>query len=138
LWARQKIADLEESRFDRQTAAEIDGKILQTALDHHIVSRLTSLVAVDITPSRPIGDQLVKSHIPTQLPDGWDFGKLAGIPSPVKSTAQATPPPIVPQSQPSLKLPSTASPHTFLTLLGLFLMGFGMMWTRRRAFIRTK
>jgi len=51
LWARAKIADLEERRFDRASAAGIDAEILKTALDHNIVSRLTSLVAVDITPS---------------------------------------------------------------------------------------
>ena len=131
LWARQKIADLEESRFDRQTAVKIDGEILKTALEHHLVSRLTSLVAVDITPARPIGDQLVSSHIPTQLPDGWDFAKLKGTAPPVQTAALPAPAPVVPLSQPSLPLPSTASPHTFFALLGLMLMGLGLIWRRR-------
>ena len=131
LWARQKIADLEESRFDRQTAQDIDKKILKTALEHHIVSRLTSLVAVDISPSRAIGDQLVTKNVPTQLPKGWDFGKLAGIPSPAARSAQSATPAPVPQASPQLPLPSTASPHVFLSLLGLLMMMCGVLWTRR-------
>ena len=134
LWARQKIADLEESRFDRQGAAKIDGEILKTALAHHLVSRLTSLVAVDITPSRPIGDQLVNARVPTQLPEGWDFAKLSKTLTPAQTVAQ--PAPTIPLSQPSLALPSTASPHTFLTLLGLMLMGFGLIWRRRPSLLQ--
>ena len=133
LWARQKIADLEESRFDRQSAAEIDTQILQTALTHHIVSRLTSLVAVDITPSRAIGDQLTQARVPTQLPDGWDFGKLAGIPSTRPANSPIVPTSFSPQSSPDLALPATASPHLFLILLGLLLMTFGVLKYRRQS-----
>lgn len=132
LWAREKIASLEESRFDRDTAANIDAEILQTALDHHIVSRLTSLVAVDITPSRAMNDDLFSKQVPTQLPAGWDFGKLAAnsaapLPKPVSSTPDATNAP-----QQNLPLPGTASPHVLMTVFGFLLMLFGMMAFRFR------
>ena len=54
LWARRKITDAEmERRHNRITGDEADKRILALALTHHLVSRLTSLVAVDATPSRP-------------------------------------------------------------------------------------
>ena len=131
LWAREKIASLEESRFDRAGADKIDAQILQTALEHHIVSRLTSLVAVDITPSRPLSADLTQSQVPTQLPEGWNFAKVAfdGTPQaqkpmPVQRTA--------PAPQPSVPLPSTASPHVIFTLLGLLLMLIGALFPRLR------
>lgn len=125
LWARAKIADLEERRFDRDNATKIDSEILQTALDHHIVSRLTSLVAVDITPSRPIDDALNTARVPTMLPEGWDFAALAAQSAPKDSH-------IAPQKglnplstrPPSLPLPNTASPHQILGLLGILLLLF--------------
>jgi len=133
LWAREKIADLEESRFDRAGADKIDGEILQTALDHHIVSRLTSLVAVDITPSRPVGEGLQTAKVPTMLPDGWDFAKLTGLdPSAVQTRAA---PRAMPAAAPqNLRLPNTAAPHQVLGLLGglLSLLGLGIARLPRR------
>ena len=135
LWARAKIADLEESRFDRAGADKIDGEILQTALDHHIVSRLTSLVAVDITPSRPAGDALETAKVPTMLPEGWDFAKLTGVPDLAPAGQNRAAPAPMPASAPqNMRLPNTASPHQVLGLLGalLSLLGIGMARLPRR------
>jgi Ca-activated chloride channel homolog len=79
LWARRKIADAEVARTLRQiTPDEADERILALALDHHLVTRLTSLVAVDQTPSRPDGARLTRAEIPLNLPAGWDFDKVFG------------------------------------------------------------
>ena len=79
LWARRKIADAEIARTMRQTAPEdADRTILALALEHQLVTRLTSLVAVDQTPSRPAGEALKLSELPVNLPAGWDYAKLFG------------------------------------------------------------
>ena len=78
LWARKKIASIEESRFDGAPWQAVDKGVLSVALDHHLVSRLTSLVAVDVTPSRPVGEALTSKTVPLNLPDGWDFDKVFG------------------------------------------------------------
>ena len=79
LWARSKIASLELDRARADTLPDlIDDQILSVALAHHLVSRLTSLVAVDITPTRPDGATLDSATIPLNLPAGWDFGKVFG------------------------------------------------------------
>ena len=64
LWARRKIADAEVARTLRRiTPDEADARVLAVALDHHLVTRLTSLVAVDQTPSRPDGARLTRAEI---------------------------------------------------------------------------
>lgn len=131
LWAREKIADLEERRFDRGSAAKIDAEILKTALEHHLVSRLTSLVAVDITPSRNISDPLLSLKVPTQLPEGWEFGKLASTPSALQSS-QSLNNNTAPAPKRNVPMPSTASPHILMTWLGLFIMLLGFIIRRRR------
>lgn len=131
LWARSKIADLEERRFDRDGAAKIDAEILKTALDHHLVSRLTSLVAVDITPSRDLSDPLTSLQVPTQLPEGWDFAKLAAAHPPVQSL-RASNSAAAPASKKFAQMPSTASPHVLMIWLGFFLMLLGFITRRRR------
>ncbi len=79
VWARRKIADAEVARtLHRATPEEADRRILALALDHHLVSRLTSLVAVDSTPSRPAGAHLTRAELPLNLPAGWDFDKVFG------------------------------------------------------------
>ena len=131
LWARSKIADLEERRFDRQSATKIDTQILKTALDYHLVSRLTSLVAVDITPSRDMSDPLKSLQVPTQLPEGWDFGKLAAAPA-ASIRAYSANGTSAPAQKPMAPMPSTASPHVMMTWLGLFLILLGLLSRRRR------
>jgi Ca-activated chloride channel family protein len=79
LWARRKITDAEIARTLRQaTPEETDRRVLDLALAHHLVSRLTSLVAVDTTPSRPDGARLSRAELPLNLPAGWDFDKVFG------------------------------------------------------------
>ena len=79
LWARRKIADAEVARTTRQeTPEDADKTILALALEHQLVTRLTSLVAVDKTPSRPEGEPLKLSELPINLPAGWDFAKVFG------------------------------------------------------------
>jgi Ca-activated chloride channel homolog len=79
LWARRKIADAEIARTMRQTAPEdADKAILALALEHQLVTRLTSLVAVDKTPSRPASERLKLAELPINLPAGWDFEKVFG------------------------------------------------------------
>lgn len=79
LWARKKISSLELDRARSDTLPDlVDDQILSVALAHHLVSRLTSLVAVDVTPTRPDGAVLDSAAIPLNLPAGWDFGKVFG------------------------------------------------------------
>jgi Ca-activated chloride channel family protein len=79
LWARRKISDAEVARTLREmTPEDTDNTVLALALDHQIVTRLTSLIAVDKTPSRPEGVPLKLSELPINLPAGWDFAKVFG------------------------------------------------------------
>jgi Ca-activated chloride channel homolog len=78
LWARFKIAALDESRVRGADPTEIDNSVLAVALSHHLASRLTSLVAVDVTPRRPESADLTTAHVPVNLPSGWDFDKVFG------------------------------------------------------------
>ena len=76
-WARSKIASLLEQAHDAgtETAREaIRKEIVQTAIDHHLVSRHTSLVAVDVTPVNSSGT-LHTEKIKTNLPHGWKAGE---------------------------------------------------------------
>jgi Ca-activated chloride channel family protein len=79
-WARHKIDGLlEAARFGAQPDV-IRKQIIDLALTHHLVSRFTSLVAIDVTPSRPEG-QGVNSHaLKTNLPHGWDYDHVFGLP----------------------------------------------------------
>ena len=48
------------------------------ALTHGLVTRLTSLVAVDVTPSRPVQEPWATTEVPLDLPQGWSFEKVFG------------------------------------------------------------
>ncbi|MET3855479.1 marine proteobacterial sortase target protein [Rhizobium sp. OAE497] len=82
LWARRKIDDLEARSYERQDPAALDKDVETIAMAHHLVSRVTSLVAVDVTPSRPDGQPVSSTKLPLNLPDGWDFDKVMGEPAP--------------------------------------------------------
>ncbi|CAN7439469.1 marine proteobacterial sortase target protein [Pararhizobium sp. LjRoot255] len=78
LWARRKIDDLEANAHAVSDQAVLDKQIESVALAHHLVSRVTSLVAIDVTPSRPAGEPVASTDVPLNLPEGWDFEKVFG------------------------------------------------------------
>ena len=78
LWARRKIASLMDLRTRGVPEAEVRPQVVEIALAHHLVSKYTSLVAVDVTPSRPIDEKLHTGAVPTNLPAGWKYEKVFG------------------------------------------------------------
>lgn len=71
LWARRKIAALMDEKARGMSEEIVREEVLKVALDHQLVSKYTSLVAVDVTPTRPEGENLKTGAVPTNLPAGW-------------------------------------------------------------------
>ena len=78
LWARAKIASLVDSLRDGAKEDDVREAVVDVALAHHLVSKYTSLVAVDKTPLRPADAALKSGAVPTNLPEGWEFEKVFG------------------------------------------------------------
>lgn len=76
LWARRQIADWMERRILGDDPESIRKNITRIALEHHLVSRYTSLVAVDDAPVRPPGADLATSNLPLNTPYGWKAPSL--------------------------------------------------------------
>jgi Ca-activated chloride channel family protein len=78
LWARRKIASLMDEKARGVPEETIRSEIVELALAHHLVSKYTSLVAVDVTPARPTDKKLRTGAVPTNLPAGWEYDKVFG------------------------------------------------------------
>ena len=81
LWARARLAELMEKERRGGNAAELRAAIVETALAHHLVSKYTSLVAVDKTPARPAGDALLSEQVPNLMPYGQSMNAIFGFPA---------------------------------------------------------
>ena len=57
LWARERISALSDTIVEGAPEDEVRPLIVATALEHRLVSRYTSLVAVDVTPIAPAGTE---------------------------------------------------------------------------------
>lgn len=156
LWARRKISDAEVARTTRQESPEdADKTILALALEHQLVTRLTSLVAVDKTPSRPEGEPLKVSELPLNLPAGWDFAKVFGerpqLPAtPTERRADAGDAkvqvaalkralPAVTAAPATVTLPKTATDAELKMIAGSILLALGLVllvFNRRQTFAR--
>ena len=155
LWARRKISDAEVARTTRQASPEdADKTILALALEHQLVTRLTSLVAVDKTPSRPDGEPLKLTELPLNLPAGWDFAKVFGerpqLPSPstdrradagdarLHFAAMKHQLPMVTPQPATVMLPKTATDAELKMIAGLILLALSLMlvFSRRQTFAR--
>jgi Ca-activated chloride channel family protein len=137
LWARNKIAALDESRVEGVDAGQIDHAVLDVALTHHLTSRLTSLVAVDVTPSRPADARLSTRKVPLNLPEGWVYDKVFGESPPVReqhasavipaavltqlAVSDAPPAAVEPQDA-GLVLPQGGTDSRLMMFAGLFLI----------------
>ncbi|MDJ0758319.1 MAG: marine proteobacterial sortase target protein [Woeseiaceae bacterium] len=81
LWARARIAELSDAARRGANPDEIRASIVETAMTHHIVSKYTSLVAVDKTPVRPAGAPLSKDQVPNLMPHGQSANAIFGFPA---------------------------------------------------------
>jgi len=80
LWARKKIEALEDGLMFGADPELTQLEITGLALDYGLLTRYTSMVAVDRTPRRDGGESLAVSEIPGLLPTG-SSAQLAGYPS---------------------------------------------------------
>ena len=78
LWARRKIASIMDLQARGVPEDEVRPQVVEIALAHHLVSKYTSLVAVDVTPTRPFDDKVRTGAVPTNLPAGWKYEKVFG------------------------------------------------------------
>ncbi|MDY7095202.1 MAG: marine proteobacterial sortase target protein [Acidobacteriota bacterium] len=119
LWARRKIAHLMDQKARRALPEdEVRRQVVEVALRHHLVSKYTSLVAVDVTPVRPATESLDQEAVPTELPRGWSREHLP------QNQALPRPPGALPQGATAGRLDLLLA--FFLTLVGLW------AWPRRR------
>ena len=88
LWARRKIEALLDSVHEGADPEEVRKSVIALGLEHHLVTKHTSLVAVDVTPSRPGDAALYAGALPTNLPHGWSYEGVFGE---LPQTATAAP-----------------------------------------------
>lgn len=81
LWARARIAELLDRERRGADPGETRDEIVKTALTHHLVSKHTSLVAVDKTPVRLAGDPLQKDQVPNLVAHGQSSRAIFGFPA---------------------------------------------------------
>jgi Ca-activated chloride channel family protein len=82
LWARRRIEDLLDHwrNSDEKGQAEIRGSVISLAIRYRLVTRFTSLVAVEEVIVNP-GGQSNTAAVPTELPAGWQMDKVFGAPA---------------------------------------------------------
>ena len=81
LYARARIDELHNLERRHSDPDAIRASIVETALAHHLVSKYTSLVAVDKTPART-SDALLKSErVPNLMPYGQNANAIFGFPA---------------------------------------------------------
>jgi Ca-activated chloride channel family protein len=70
LWARAKIEALMDAGRQGLPEQDVRDGVIAIALTHHLVSKYTSLVAVEVTPTRPAGADMVSTRLPGNVPQG--------------------------------------------------------------------
>lgn len=156
IWARQRITALTGSLRQGADRDSVKQAITATALRHKLVSKYTSLVAVEKTIARPADEPLFKRKIPLNLPDGWVARKVfGGSASPTQQKASRIKPAMQSQFASLLKdlskqrvanqnlasasqpvpLPTGATPGPLQILLGLLALFAAtvLLLVRRRA-----
>jgi Ca-activated chloride channel family protein len=112
LWARRKIEQLIDSRVTGTDETLIRKLVIETALEHHLVSPYTSLVAVDKTPARSATAALERRNIANAVPAGAQW---------------------------TVALPRTGTPAPLLRALGgaALLLAAGLLLRSRQRFARS-
>ena len=83
LWARERIEQLQAQDYqgaqNGNPDASIKEQIVQTALDHNLMSQWTSFVAVEQKIVNP-GGASAKNDVPVETPEGVNMSKSPGAP----------------------------------------------------------
>jgi Ca-activated chloride channel family protein len=103
LWARQRVEDLMDRwrEADEDARASIRSSLIAHAIRYHLVTRFTSLVAVEEVVAN-VGGQSRAVPVPTELPAGMQMDKVFGA-------------------------PATGTADAFLKLLGVVLLLIGLI-----------
>jgi Ca-activated chloride channel homolog len=109
-WARQKISALMDEAFTGTAEETVRKGVLDVALAHHLVSKYTSLVAVDVTAARPV------NKLETELPQG------------TKSSEDQ-------EKTSMIGLPKTGTNGQLQLLLGLLLLAAAAILWRKRSML---
>ncbi|HEX4488895.1 MAG TPA: marine proteobacterial sortase target protein [Terriglobales bacterium] len=82
LWARQRVEDLMDHwrHSDQKGQDEIRASIVAHAIRYRLLTRFTSLVAVEEVVVNTSG-QSNTAPVPTELPAGWQLEKVVGAPA---------------------------------------------------------
>ena len=91
IWARTKIRSLMDEGRRTGNTDDIRQSIIAVALEHQLVSRHTSLVAVDSEVARPANMSMSSVPIATNLPDGWSRAHVLNHPTRVRRFEDANP-----------------------------------------------
>ncbi|MEQ9562248.1 MAG: marine proteobacterial sortase target protein [Woeseiaceae bacterium] len=81
VWARARIEALFDRNRGNADAESTRAAVVDTALGYHLVSKFTSLVAIDKTPARPKGAGLDSEQVPNLLPYGQSQEAILGFPA---------------------------------------------------------
>jgi Ca-activated chloride channel family protein len=81
IWARSRIEGLLDAEQRGADPDETRRAVIETALKHHLVSKFTSLVAIDKTPVRPRAAGLNSELVPNLLPYGQNQNAIFGFPA---------------------------------------------------------
>jgi Ca-activated chloride channel family protein len=138
LWALDRIDDLNNSVFEGANADFIKKRVTGLALDFGLLTKHTSMVAIDVTPVRPIEEALATHEISTNLPDGWNyesvFDPTQKASSPMLDSTNNSFAPITVQKIVSLNVPQGATSAQLFIISGVivFFAGVAILLVRRR------
>jgi len=145
LWARQKIRSLEHRMRRAEDRDAVKADIINTALQFELVSRFTSLVAIDNFKARPDNLALASTEVPTNMPEGWsrdhvmgEPGAPAPQPGPTKTRAFDRADPMLRRTMANsanklIGVPQTATPAPLALLIGGLLLAAGWLVRRSKA-----
>ncbi|MGO1118685.1 marine proteobacterial sortase target protein [Rhodovibrionaceae bacterium A322] len=140
LWGRAALEDVTDGLARGQNPETVRQKAVEIALKHQLVSRYTSLVAVDEEELRSQDEDLVRHDIPRHLPEGWDPNKVFG-PGHAPNSQAAPPAPVhtflgtpllklaASNGHQTLALPRTATsaPLALVLGIGLITLALGLL-----------
>ena len=124
LWARKKISVLmDEYRLGNVL---IWKDIVDLALEHNLVTKFTSFVAVE---NRIINmpQDLVSLAVPTDLPAGWHYDKVLGQPNKPNIRTASSNGKVLRMASNTVSLPQTGTSYPLVFLFGMTLLVIGFV-----------